>query len=605
MFFYYIKSTFSSNLNIQKNYNIMLLEVSTSERMQQCMGKIYENIDVKYKRVLIINNGIWKDLANILNHQSRSAYVIVSFDYSTKIMNLFQQFDLFLLAFLTVEEFKTWLKQVYKFHSWNPNGKFVVSIFSKDCDETEVFKIAWEYYIINIKLIFIKNNNILVYTYFPYKENVRHNCEINTSGDIVFNCEIDLITTNLFPDKVPLNFRGCRLKYVALKMEPHVLNTNVKNKDLVRQAGFEVTILHTISKYLNITEEYIQHNFSHWGDLLPNGSYTEMFKLLQEKKVDLVLGLATYDINATEFETLEQAVFEYVVWLVPTASEYPLWINLLNIFKIDVWVYLACAILVNTFAFWTYGRKIEILTYRKLSECFVQCCEIFLQRNTNKPPKIIVMRIIFAFWSMFCIIVYTAHQSQLVSILTKPQFKPQVSNLNELLASDLNFGFYPYAKTLFQTNNKKDKYIIDHAEMCPIDDTCVNRTAFTRKFATLKNRRQFLYYMKKYIFPDGRPMLFGFQDGYVIIPKFNVRKGFPLSGKFNALILRLFANGLIDKWDKDITFVEKYQVRPKLTSLSLNHLTCGFIYWIIGITLSSLVFTCEFTKYKYVHLYKK
>lgn len=586
--FYYATSTLCLSSNTQKNRKNMLIEWSTSERILQCMGKIYNSIDLKYKRVLIINNGIWN------NFHSSSAYVIMSLENSTNVMPLFQKFDLFLLSFLNMEQFKIWLEKVYKFHAWNPNAKFVVSIFTHYSNETEIFKIAWKYYVININLILIKNDDILVCTYFPYKDN----CTINTFGDLVFNCEKDLIPTILFPDKVPLNFRGCVLKYIALKMAPHVLDTSIKNKDLVRKAGFEVTILHTISKYLNITEEYLQHNFSHWGDLLPNGSYTQMFGLLQKNKVDLVLGLAIYDINATEFETLEQAVFEYVVWLVPTASEFPLWTNLLNIFKMSVWIYLACAILVNTFAFWIYGRRIEIHTYSDMSECFAQSCEIFLQRNTN-PPKVVVMRILFAFWSMFCIIVYTAHQSQLVSVLTKPQFKPQISNLNELLHSDLKFGFYPYAKTLFQSNSKEDKYILDHAEMCPIDATCVNRTAFTRKFATLKNRRQFLYYMKKYIFPDGRPMLYGFQDGYVIIPKFDVRKGFPLSAKFNALILRLFANGLIDKWDKDITFVEKYQVRAKLTSLSLNHLTCGFIYWFIGITVASFVFLCEVARQTY------
>lgn len=112
-----------------------------------------------------------------------------------------------------------------------------------------------------------------------------------------------------------------------------------------------------------------------------------------------------------------------------------------------------------------------------------------------------------------------------------------------MLDSGIRFRFYQDAKNLFDgLNDINSRKLSNNFEACLLNEACVNRTDYN--FATLKIRRQVLFFMRKYYtLPDGRPLIYSLSDGFVIIRKFNVRKGFPLSKKFNEIIMQLSANG--------------------------------------------------------------
>ncbi|GLV61256.1 hypothetical protein CBL_21083, partial [Carabus blaptoides fortunei] len=108
------------------------------------------------------------------------------------------------------------------------------------------------------------------------------------------------------------------------------------------------------------------------------------------------------------------------------------------------------------------------------------------------------------------------------------------------------------------------------------------------------NRRQAIYLMKKYyLHPDGMPMIHGFTEGTLYIPKFLVTAGYPLLEKFDELLLSMQANGLIDKWDKDIASNQAHKDESQLTALSIGHMTLSFVNLLIGFIISLIVFIVE------------
>lgn len=55
----------------------------------------------------------------------------------------------------------------------------------------------------------------------------------------------------------------------------------------------------------------------------------------------------------------------------------------------------------------------------------------------------------------------------------------------------------------------------------------------------------------------------------------------------------LQAIGLVDKWDKELTFVKKETKFTILKALSLNHMQSAFYLLVIGYFVSSMIFVFE------------
>lgn len=134
---------------------------------------------------------------------------------------------------------------------------------------------------------------------------------------------------------------------------------------------------------------------------------------LENNKIDVVFGLGPFIADENRFEYLEQALQEFVTLIVPTADEFPAWMNLWKGFQAEVWISLILVTFFYGILWWTFGRKNEIiLSFRKFLICVQNSFYILIQGNII-PPKRLPLRFFFLFWCLFIFIVYTEHQSQL------------------------------------------------------------------------------------------------------------------------------------------------------------------------------------------------
>lgn len=404
----------------------------------------------------------------------------------------------------------------------------------------------------------------------------------------------------LYPDKIPIDLRGCPIKLTGVRIMPYVLDITT-SKDNPRTAGLEVTIIYNIFKKMNFTQIYVPNTYPHWGYMLPNGKFTMTYKSLQEKSVDIIFGMMIGNRTMSKhFDVTYPHIDTTAVWFVPVALPIAQWKNLTVIFDGIVWTAILLVVLSNGFAWYLLGRKKET-AFNELSLCLMGAFYILLQGSVL-TPRTWKLRSVVIIWSLSSLLLFTAHQCQLTGILTSPLYDHQISNLKEMVSSHLDYGFYPILKSLYkESKNPTHKKLLKYYKPCPLTTECMNRTAFKRDFATIKNKREASFLMAKYYsFPSGKPMLYNFQESeFVVWCKYYVEKGFPFLERINEKILLLQSSGLISKWERNLVEGINNRVEvSELQSLTVNHLQGAFFLLLIGNFLAFLMFGYEMMKFR-------
>lgn len=300
------------------------------------------------------------------------------------------------------------------------------------------------------------------------------------------------------------------------------------------------------------------------------------------------------------FDTTVSHIDTTAVWFVPTALQIAQWKNLTVIFEVNVWLIIFFMFLINGLFWWLVGRNKEKSNEFKDLTLSIMCSFHILLQGSVKNPKTGVLRILVIVWTFSCLLLFTAHQCQLTGILTSPIYEKQISNLEELVTSKLKFGFYPILLDLFSDkNNEIHRKVLNNYVPCSLDQTCINRTAYQRDFAVIKNKREGKYLIPRlYSYPNGKPMLYTFKEiEFVVWVKYFAKKGFPLINRMNNLILLLQSNGLVAKWERDIVVIQNKGVEiTKHQTLTLSHLQGAFYLLVIGFTSSIVIFLIEICK---------
>lgn len=284
------------------------------------------------------------------------------------------------------------------------------------------------------------------------------------------------------------------------------------------------------------------------------------------------------------------------VWFVPSAQQIAQWKNLTIIFDKEVWLAILLIFIINGTIWWLVGRKKEKRAeFKDLILCIMGSFRVLLQGNV-KNPKNNLLRMLVITWTMSCLLLFTAHQCQLTGILTSPMYEHQISNLEELVTSDLEYGVYPILLNLFNNVSWTHKKVRKNSKYCSLDTTCLNRTAVKRDFGTIKNERQGKYMIPKYYSsPDGKPMLYGFKDFvFVCWCHYYTMKGHPFLQRINSILLRLQSSGLIAKWEASTISEKKRGTEiSHHQSLTLDHLAGAFYLLILGLLTSIITFVIE------------
>lgn len=497
--------------------------------------------------------------------------------------------------FLELEETKIVdvLKKLSSISTWNPRAKFLV--ISKD--KSKIFEEASKYFINNL-FVFenLKDNLDSFYTWENNNVCGPNNIKINTC-------------TTLISFKKSRFWKTCNLQVLAMPMAPYVYFNENKNLD-----GLEIRCLNALQQKMGFQVKYLPLQDKTWGLKYPNGTYTDMFKKLQNYQADIVLGMWPNNFtHMWDFDVTVNYLQDALIWLVPKAQTIPYWKRLTIIFPENVWIILLFLLLLLPIV-WTVAARIlselELSTYQTWVSSILKSISILLTVTLPIYPKTGCIRILFIFWVYISLIIVTIYQSKLLAILVQPQYEKQIQTEGELLKSGLKFGANVNVRSLYDPAIQNEKEFYDRIILCDLTLSCPNRTAHRRDFATAKSRLPALFLiLQQYTNPDGSPMIYMFKSPistHFISVVFS--RGHPIFEDFNKRLLWVVEGGLSEKWKNDIKDETRRKYLfgkiglKKSMVLTLEHVGAGFKILIVGLALSALVFCLE---HAYVKIIKK
>lgn len=586
LLFFWCLILIPSDIKSQNSSNILKINrYFFEENISECVTTISNTVGMEYSTFITSPQNFDLRISGpFFNFQITAYFNTISESHKS---------DVYIVILDNLQQCNAWFKKMYYLISWNPNGKFIIHLRDNLNNFIKIFELAWRYYILNILVVVISEGEIFVHTYFPYNSD---NCTVNLSTNFLFKCGDKYLPKSIFPQKVPNNLKGCQLRMLALKLPPYVINPEL-SKDKIKEVGIEVYMLHIMAKKMNFTENYLKNNYTDWGNKLSNGTYVGMYSVILNNNADFMFGMSTFKPEYTELCSSKTYLYDQLYFFAPIAGEVPKWKNFIKIFKPSIWALIFVSLAINSLVWYGISKLNNFCNGTEeiyFSTYFLASWYTLLQGSTQMPTPSSI-RTLLIFWTMFSLIVYTSYQCQLISILTKPQYENQISSMEEILNSKMAFGFFPRVKSAFSDpNNELERRISSNYTVCPLTEECVNRTAFKRDFAVIKNSRQINYLTRKYYTsPDGKPLLYGFSIGFHVYPRILARKGFPLLEKFDEFILKFRCHGLMHKWDKETSSTQRYDQQHQHSSLKIAHLLCGFFYLFFGLFLATVMFIVE------------
>ncbi|XP_017769608.1 PREDICTED: uncharacterized protein LOC108557559 [Nicrophorus vespilloides] len=347
--------------------------------------------------------------------------------------------------------------------------------------------------------------------------------------------------------------------------------------------GVELKLIQGVAEQLKIQFEVLPNDYPDPGfEKLKNGSYKYMFADLYNKKVDCFLGfIGMYQEDCVTFDCSFPHYFSHMSFFVPLAEPLKIWMNMFLIFQLPLWIFLLVIfILISTL--WMYLQKKQTF----VSSCFYLFGLVF--SSAPKQPTETKLRMAFLAWILFSFLIANGFLSVMVSFLSKHSYEFQISNVHEMLQSNLHFGGFSYLKTYFDGNDTEHNIKLFREFVdCDDKEICLDKVVKFRNFALVDDTRIILYNMKNKGYKA-----FMLPNIITAFPSIYLDKGSPYLDRINEAIVALYENGLNSKWDP-LLKVHHEAVLEGVIALRLEHLQCSIYGYILGIFISVMCFIWE------------
>ncbi|XP_068222938.1 probable glutamate receptor [Palaemon carinicauda] len=403
---------------------------------------------------------------------------------------------------------------------------------------------------------------------------------------------------------------GKHLRVGAGIWVPYVLLNHDETGKLSGYSGILIDFMDLFAERLNFTYSIVEAADGEWGRILPNGSATGMVGLCHRKEVDMALG--PFSITRVRLPFVDYSVPLFMdgsgIFLPRPKLERDL-AGFAKPFAWQVWM----GIMIFLAASITLGLTINYLVQRwdlrprlkplqkhqganQVTFKAVWLIKLLLAEPVDVPPMILTGRVFLGTWMLVAVILSSAYQGILTSLLAVPKVEIPVDSLQDLV----DYGKIPWANEygtslhqMFGDSKTGVHKKINDGAFLVVASWDVRERIKKEKFAVLCD----FYSMKKIMSDDFSALG---ECNYYIAKQtiwytnfaFAFPKKSPIVPLFDKLITMMKEGGLIDRYrSKSIPNATHCMVRPGKEGgtnslvLSLNDLTGIFLLVVGGVTL--------------------
>jgi len=360
---------------------------------------------------------------------------------------------------------------------------------------------------------------------------------------------------------------------------------------------------------MNLTIIFLAPSLNHKLD-----SYGKQFAELDEGLSEIFAGSVPLSpiFVTSSFDATIPHEHVTIQMFVPCPKAIPGTEKVMTTFSLSVWLTTGLVLLLTTAVFWCASnvpyRSVcnETHTYQSLSSCFLNTWAVLVAVSVPQQPTNSHLRVFFFLYVCFCFAISTVFQAFFVSYLVEPLYEKKIETYDELLISDVVYGYQPFITyiqdTLAYPDFVKFAENKDLKEDCSDIRKCIHRMVTKRDISTFSDPIYASYVAKEMGVVNVEKIICPFDEvlmsmGFIMLFK----KGNPLLDRFNILMRRYLEGGLIES-----TWAE-LQRRALLTgggriteaagyeyfAFSLSHLVPAFVVLLVGTVLSSVVYIGE------------
>jgi hypothetical protein len=347
-----------------------------------------------------------------------------------------------------------------EFMQWNPRGRFVVVITDQDSSSVmsealKVYEVMWmEYKAVNtVVLMPDSSGNYTVldlYTGFPYQNGNCEKVKEITLVDKWFpeNNGTFSKNTNLFAAKIPNTFQGCVIKASTIGIPPSVILNKKETEEggnaVYDVRGIMVEFLLLSMKKMNMTVVFLQPSL----DISFEAGLREASKLMSGI-ADVLTGIVPLlpVVVSGMTEPSIPYIFGAVKWFVPCPKPISRVDRFLTVFDASVWLTMIIVFVLTSALFWFSANypdrmvQIDSKNLRTIPKCMYNAWSIFIGVSVPEMPRSWKLRIFFLIYVCYCFAMSTVFQAFFVSYLVEPGYGGKISTFQELLDSNVNYGF--------------------------------------------------------------------------------------------------------------------------------------------------------------------
>jgi len=457
-----------------------------------------------------------------------------------------------------------------------------------------------------------------IYTWFPYQlpsgQCGKFKKPVLLDHWVMEGKDRPLRNVSLFPPKIPHNFGGCKITAAILPSIPFVmsLNRKVNNENIsFYDEGSEIRLFLFIVEAMNLSGMFTTAvNLKEiWPVQLENGSWTGALGEVFDKKADISFsGLSINLERFINFDVTKVYYFSGLLWIVPCPEPLERVTSISRVFSASLWLLTLIMIILSAGFMYSVSTRLptfikEADRYRTISNCFYNVWATFLGISVPKMPVTDHLKIFFFMFVLYSLAINIVFQAFVTSCLIEPEFQKQITSLEDLIESGIEYGYYPGIDVLLSnTSDWGFKEIISNRIPC-YDASCVARAIGKKDFATISDT-MYVEYLKAYAAHDsyGRSAVCSFkQKSKVRLVAMYLEKGSFLTEDINRVINIAIEAGLNNFWWKNIldtlrnkaVGAEGHISMDDYTVLLLDHLEGAFYLLLLGHGLAFVTFVGE------------
>jgi len=422
-----------------------------------------------------------------------------------------------------------------------------------------------------------------------------------------------LENTHLYPTKVPKNCMGCPIKVGIIGIDPNVIMTeNYTQNDGSTEYKFTdkaVDILKFVCNKMNLTAVFLPPSLNIDLDCgIKKGVE------LDESLSDVLTG--TFPLIPAVVTSSFEATIPYlhlnVKMLVPCSKAILGTEKVLTTFSPSVWMAIGLVLLLTTAVFWCAGngpyRSVcnETHTYQSLSNCFHNVWAVFVGVSVPQQPTASSLRVFFFLYVCFCFAISTVFQAFFVSYLVEPNYEKKLETLEEILNSNVVYGYYSGINYIQDTITFPE--FVKFLEYKGIKEDCTDARKCVERMITKRDIASFIpplfatYVARELGTVDVGNIICSLEQ-VAVSSSLTVlfKKGNPLLDRFNIIMRRYLEAGLQEMLWTELLHRASLRGKGRLGeaagdmyfAFSISHLMPGYEVLLVGTVLSSVVFIAE------------